>query len=96
MNLSYNPIHLNKICVDNNISFLGLFGSYARGDFKDTSDIDLLVDYKITPSLLEEGRVINLFQDMFKKEVDLVSRKCLKERIKPYILKDLKVLYEER
>ncbi len=87
---------INRICIENNISFLGVFGSHARGDFKQNSDVDLLVEYRITPSLLEEGRIINMFQDFFQKDIDLVSRKYLKERIKPYVMQDLKPLYEER
>jgi len=96
MQAQLNTLQINKLCQQNGISYLGLFGSYARGDFTPTSDVDLLVEYKTTPSLLEEGRIINQFQDLFKRDIDLVSRKHIKERIKPYILKDLQVLYEER
>lgn len=96
MAFTYNQKQLNKICMDNNISYLGLFGSHARGDNTINSDVDLLVEYKEVPSLLEEGGIINMFEDMFKQKIDLVSKKCLKERIKPYVMQDLKVLYEER
>ena len=86
---------IKSICQQNGITYLGVFGSFARGEHTPSSDVDLLVEYKNTPSLLEEGRIINLFQDVFNREVDLVSKKLLKERIRPYVLKDLKVLYEE-
>jgi len=91
-----DTVKINNICQQNGISYLGLFGSFARGDFTPTSDVDLLVDYKDVPSLLEKGKIINQFQDLFKRDIDLVSRKNIKERLKPYILKDLKVIYEER
>lgn len=91
-----DTVQVNKICRQNGILFLGLFGSFARGDFSPSSDVDLLVEYRVTPSLLEKGRIINQFQDLFKRDVDLVSRKNIKERLKPYILKDLEVLHEER
>jgi len=90
-----DTLQINKICQQNGISFLGLFGSFARGDFSPSSDVDLLVEYKVTPSLLEKGRIINQFQDLFKRDIDLVTRKNIKERLKPYILKDIKVLHDE-
>lgn len=36
-----------------NIKSFGIFGSYARGEQKATSDLDVLVEYHRTPSLLE-------------------------------------------
>ncbi len=71
------------------ISELGLFGSYARGDYNEKSDIDILVDFN--------GRIgiefISLThepEDLFlTKKVDLVSRKGIKERYLPFVEKSL-------
>ncbi len=70
------------------ISELGLFGSYARDDFNEYSDIDILVDF--------EGRIgINFIslahelEDIFKKKIDLVSRKGIKPRYLPFVEKSL-------
>jgi hypothetical protein len=86
---------INEICRQNGITYLGLFGSFARGDYNDRSDVDLLAKYREPLSLLEKGRVINSFQDVLGREVDLVSSKHLKKGIRPYVEKDLKTIYEE-
>ena len=70
------------------ISELGLFGSYARGDFNENSDIDILVDFN--------GRVgigfISLtheLEDIFETKIDLVSRKGIRPRYLPFVEKNL-------
>ncbi len=96
MNVQFDSNKLEDICRSNDISFLGLFGSFAAGNPNPKSDVDLLVDFKNTKSLLEKGKIIVELQDLFKKEVDLVSRKKLRPSLKPYIDKQLITLYGEK
>jgi uncharacterized protein len=96
MNIQFDSNRLEEICRLNDITFLGLFGSYATGKENQESDIDLMVDFKNTKSLLEKGKVVVAFQELFKKEIDLVSRKNVKPAIKPYIDKQLIILYGEK
>lgn len=96
MNIQFDTNRLVDICRTNKISFLGLFGSYAVGRERPNSDIDLLVDFKDTKSLLEKGKILVEFQDLFKKEVDLVSRKNVKPSLKPFIEGQLITLYGEK
>lgn len=70
------------------ISELGLFGSYAREDHNEYSDLDILVDF--------DGRIginfISLAQeleDIFKMKIDLVSRKGIKPKYLPFVEKSL-------
>ncbi len=93
MKLNYDPNKLQNICEANGISFLGLFGSFAVGKESQNSDVDLLVDFKNTKSLLEKGRALIAFQDLFGREVDLVSKKNVKPSIRPFINKQLITLY---
>ena len=79
---------VTKICRDAGIDYLGLFGSYARGDHTENSDVDLLVNFKETPSLFEKARILIKLQEVLNKEVDLVSYKNIKPNRKPYIMKD--------
>ena len=70
------------------ISELGLFGSYARGDFNEKSDIDILVDFNDSIGI----RFISLaheLEDIFNTKVDLVSRKGIKPKYLPYVEKTL-------
>lgn len=96
MNILFERDKLEDICRSNDISFLGLFGSYATGNERPDSDVDLLVDFKNTKSLLEKGKVLLELQNLFKKEVDLVSRKNIKISLKPYIDKQLVTLYGKK
>ena len=96
MSISIDANQIKDICDKANISYLGLFGSYARGDNREDSDIDLLVDFTDTKSYFELARVQESFESMLKKKVDLVLRANMKQNLRNYILKDLTTLYEKR
>ncbi len=96
MQIRINQSQINKICNQEDIAFLGLFGSNARGDAKKTSDVDILVDFSETKSFFQLARIQEKFEEVFKKKVDLVLRTAITEPVKGYILKDLITLYEKR
>lgn len=87
---------MQDFCQKNDIGFLGIFGSFSRGEEKTDSDIDILVDFNDQKSLMEIGGIQYDLQTKLGRPVDLVTRKNIKPEIKKYILKDLKVLYEKR
>jgi uncharacterized protein len=69
---------------------VGIFGSYARGDNKKGSDIDILVEFKNAPSLLTLIKLENDLSDILGVKIDLVTTGSLKnKRIKKSIQKDL-------
>jgi predicted nucleotidyltransferase len=69
---------------------VGIFGSYARGDNKKGSDIDILVEFKESPSLLTLIKLENDLSEILSVKVDLVTTGALKnKRIKKSIKKDL-------
>jgi predicted nucleotidyltransferase len=70
------------------ISELGLFGSYARGDYNEKSDIDILVDFNEKIGI-EFITLAHELQDIFKIKVDLVSRNGIKAKYLPYVEKSL-------
>ena len=84
------------MCDRENIAYLGLFGSYARGEAHKKSDIDLLIDFNDTKSFFQLTKIQEAFENIFKKKVDLVLKDNIKESLKSYILKDLVTLYEKR
>jgi predicted nucleotidyltransferase len=97
MTLIYNNEKLNNLCKLYKIDYLALFGSYAREEADENSDIDLLVKFQETPSLLAHVGIENHFsENVFNnKKVDLVTTKSLNKYIEPYVKKDLKVLYKK-
>ena len=69
---------------------VGIFGSFARGDNKKGSDIDILVEFKESPSLLTLIKLENDLSEILGIKVDLVTTGALKnKRIKKSIKKDL-------
>lgn len=96
MQLRYDKRKLNKFCKDNSISYLALFGSYARGEADEKSDVDLLVDFEEIPSLLKHVSLeYELAEKIFNTpKVDLVRKGMVNKYIEPYVNRDLVTLYE--
>ena len=71
-----------------------LFGSYARGDQKDDSDIDILIEYSpgVRKSLLIRARIINELKNALQKDVDVVTENSLSQFFKEDVLREKKVL----
>jgi len=69
---------------------VGLFGSFARGENIEGSDIDILVEFKESPSLLTLIKLENDLTEILGIKVDLVTTGAIKnKRIKKSIKKDL-------
>jgi len=52
MILPFDTNKLIEICRQNDVAKIGVFGSMARGEFNDESDVDLLVEFSKPTSLL--------------------------------------------
>jgi len=74
------------------ISEIGLFGSYLHGLEKPGSDVDILVDFSRTISLLKFVALENEISALLEKKVDLVMKEGLKPRIGERILNEVEVL----
>jgi len=70
------------------ISELGLFGSYARGDYNEQSDIDILVDFNGRIGI-EFIALAHELEDTFHTKIDLVSRKGIQPKYLPFVEKHL-------
>lgn len=71
------------------VKSMGIFGSVARGDDTETSDVDILVEYDIVPGFFGFIQLEKFLSDeLGGRKVDLATRKALKEVIKDDILKE--------
>ncbi len=68
---------------------LGVFGSYVRQEQTETSDVDVLVEFSETPSLLKFVNLENYLSDNLGVKVDLVHKAGLKPRIGKRILAEV-------
>jgi len=73
------------------IKFIGLFGSFARDEANEKSDIDILYEIEENKklSMFSYLKLINELEDNFHKKIDLVREATLKSQIKDYVYKDL-------
>ncbi|MBW4593472.1 MAG: nucleotidyltransferase family protein [Brasilonema angustatum HA4187-MV1] len=71
------------------VSELGIFGSYIREQQTETSDVDVLVEFSETPSLLKFVNLENYLSDNLGVKVDLVHKAGLKPRIGERILTEV-------
>ena len=68
---------------------IGYFGSYARDEQKNDSDIDILVFFS-KPLGWEFFDLQEFLENELQLKVDLVSEKALKEQLRPKILNNVK------
>ena len=73
---------------------IGLFGSFARGEQRENSDIDFLVEFEI-PSFDNFMDLVFYLEDLFGRKVELITSGSLSPYIQPYIEKEVKWLEAE-
>ncbi|MGH9897880.1 MAG: nucleotidyltransferase family protein [Pyrinomonadaceae bacterium] len=87
---------LIEICRQNDITMLGVFGSVARAENTDQSDIDLLVRFSSRKSLLALVTLERQFSTTLGRRVDLLTEAALSPYLRDRILRELQVIYEAR
>ncbi len=70
----------------------GLFGSYVRGEIREDSDIDILVEIEKDFSLLDFVGIKLEIEEVLGREVDLVEYNTIKPLLRERILKEQVVI----
>jgi predicted nucleotidyltransferase len=88
---SHSPVRLKRtqilqIAARNGVERLRVFGSVARGTDDEQSDIDFLVELAPGRSLLDLGNFLYETRSLLGKEVDVVTEKGLRHRIRARVL----------
>jgi len=68
---------------------IGIFGSVVRNEQTEESDVDLLVEFRETPSLVKYMQLKFFLEDVLGKRVDLVVEGALKPRIRDKVLEEV-------
>jgi uncharacterized protein len=71
------------------VRYLGVFGSYVKGNPRKGSDLDVLVDFSEEPSLFEFIELENYLSSLLGVKVDLVMKDSLKPLIGRRILSEV-------
>lgn len=72
----------------NKIRKAGIFGSYARGEQKKESDVDILVELAEEVSLFGFIDLKQALEKAIRRKVDLVEYECIRKEIRDQVLKD--------
>jgi len=82
--------HRAELVEEFGVAEIGVFGSVVRGEAREDSDVDVLVDFSRPIGLIRFMRLEYHLQELFGGiKVDLVSRKALKPYIGKVILQEV-------
>jgi uncharacterized protein len=84
-----------EICKRNDISYCALFGSFARGEADENSDIDLLVRFSKPIGLFGFVGVEQEFESALGRKIDLATDKMIGKYIRESVFHDLKIIYDK-
>ena len=85
---------LLELCRQNDVSKLELFGSSARGEAREDSDIDLLVEFSKRKSLLALVSLERKMSAVLGRKVDLLTEAAISPYLRQKINQDRRVIYE--
>ncbi|CAG0942977.1 hypothetical protein BROC_02087 [Candidatus Brocadiaceae bacterium] len=66
----------------------GIFGSYVRGEQKEDSDLDVLVEFEKDANLLDLTGLADFLEEKLNIKVDVVPESALREEIRSIVLKE--------
>jgi uncharacterized protein len=94
-NIEIDMDALAEICRRYYVRELSLFGSVLRDDFREDSDVDVMVDYQpeARVSLFAMSDLRYELMELFGREVDLVSKRGLRRGYREHILSTCEHLY---
>ena len=72
------------------VSSIGVFGSFARGEGRKESDVDVLVEFEEGFKTFDNFMDLKYYlEDIFSRKVDLVTSNALKPQLRNDILQDV-------
>ncbi len=71
-----------------NARVVGVFGSYVKGEQKQDSDLDVLVEFKDKANLLDLVGMSNYLEDELKIKVDVVPVDTIRPEIKDHVFRE--------
>ena len=83
--------HSDTLKEDFKVKSIKIFGSYARGEQNENSDLDLIVDFFETPTYFDIVELEDYLSNILNIKVDLLTEEGISPHILPYI-EEVKVL----
>ncbi len=70
------------------VEIKGIFGSYVRGEQKEGSDLDVLVEFEQNANLLDLTGLADFLEEKLNIKVDVVPESAIREEIRSTVLKE--------
>ena len=83
-----NQIAIKILAKQHGIKTICLFGSMAKGDVSDNSDVDFLVELEQGRDLFDLGELLIDLQALLQRKVDLVTKTSLHPRLYSQVLNE--------
>ncbi|MCI0521170.1 MAG: nucleotidyltransferase family protein [Chloroflexi bacterium] len=96
MRLPFDTEKLIEICRQNDVVKVGVFGSMARGEANEASDIDLIVEFSRRTSLLALVGFERKLSVALGRKVDVLTEAALSPYLRDRIMGECQVIYEAR
>lgn len=90
--IEHHRVEILEIARRHGICNVRVFGSMARGDANDTSDVDLLVSLPPEQTGLALGALLMDVQDLLRRRVSVVTENSLHPAISDRVLKEAQPL----
>lgn len=81
--------HMSELRDTYMVTRLGIFGSFARDEATDTSDVDILVEFSKTVGMFHFVELQERLSELIGRKVDLGEPDALKPVIKDQILREV-------
>ncbi|MCS6831583.1 MAG: nucleotidyltransferase family protein [Armatimonadota bacterium] len=78
--------HKLELAEKYSVKEIGIFGSYARGEQTDQSDLDVLVEFHNAPGLLRFIELEDYLSSLLGVHVELVRKRSIREELRDQIL----------
>ncbi len=83
---------IQAVLKRHNVKKAALFGSFARGEEREKSDVDILIEPPNKFTLFDMAGMKTEIETSIRRQVDLVTFRSVSPLLKPYITKDVKMI----
>lgn len=90
--LSTHRVRVRQIALSHRVSNVQVFGSAARGDDADGSDLDLLVEPTSETTLFDIGAIRFELKQLLGVDVDVLTPDALPDKFRAQVLRDARPL----
>ncbi|MEN8262827.1 MAG: nucleotidyltransferase family protein [Nitrospirota bacterium] len=87
--INFIKAHKKELQEQLGVIKIGLFGSYARGDAREDSDVDIAVELSDDNRADNYFKLLHFFEDNLKMKIDLGIESCIKPAVKDNVQKEI-------